>query len=231
MLPKPGKWMTLFKEFLGFPMLISAGWLLLIYIELEGSKSFFPIIFALILVTLFFWYKKNLSKPKKSRINFITHSTVIQALLLVAIMIVVYTIFSTQAHRTFGTMTNVDIKTGKTNISKETIKWRNWEKGLAEESSQKGETVFLDFTAKWCITCQVNKIRILEDKQVINLFSDKNITLIRADWTRQNKEIEDEIRKYGRIGVPLNILLRPGKPPYVFSEWLNKDELISLIGD
>ena len=110
-------------------------------------------------------------------------------------------------------------------------KGRSAESWIDPDQSQKGETVFLDFTAKWCITCQVNKIRILEDKQVINLFSDKNITLIRADWTRQNKEIEDEIRKYGRIGVPLNILLRPGKPPYVFSEWLNKDELISLIGD
>ena len=60
---------------------------------------------------------------------------------------------------------------------------------------------------------------------------EKKIKLIRADWTKQNKEIENEIKKYGRIGVPLNILLRPGKDPFIFSEWLDKDEFVDLLRD
>ena len=61
-----------------------------------------------------------------------------------------------------------------------------------------------------------NKVRVLEDEQLIDLFAEKNIILIRADWTKQNKEIENEIKKYGRVGVPLNILLRPGQAFYFF---------------
>ena len=102
---------------------------------------------------------------------------------------------------------------------------------MPEQFLQKGDTVLLDFTATWCITCQVNKVRVLEDEQLIDLFVEKNIILIRADWTKQNKEIENEIKKYGRVGVPLNILLRPGQAPFIFSEWLDKEEIVELLID
>ena len=57
---------------------------------------------------------------------------------------------------------------------KEKIEWKNWEIGLPEQFLQKGDTVLLDFTATWCITCQVNKVRVLEDEQLIDLFVEKN---------------------------------------------------------
>ena len=116
-------------------------------------------------------------------------------------------------------------------ITKQQNEWKNWEIGLPEQFLQKGDTVLLDFTATWCITCQVNKVRVLEDEQLIDLFAEKNIILIRADWTKQNKEIENEIKKYGRVGVPLNVLLRPGQAPFIFSEWLDKEEIVELLID
>ena len=98
---------------------------------------------------------------------------------------------------------------------------------MPEQFLQKGDTVLLDLQ-RLGITCQVNKVRVLEDEQLIGLFAEKNIILIRADWTKQNKEIENEIKKYGRVGVPLNILLRPGQSPFIFSEWLDKEEIVEL---
>ena len=52
-----------------------------------------------------------------------------------------------------------------------------------------------------------------------------------ADWTKQNKEIENEIKKYGRVGVPLNVLLRPGQVPFIFPEWLDKEEMVDFLID
>ena len=77
---------------------------------------------------------------------------------------------------------------------------------MPEQFLQNGKTVLLDFTATWCITCQVNKVRVLEDEQLIDLFAEKNIVIIRAVWTKLITEIVNEIKIYGRVGVPLNIL-------------------------
>ncbi len=223
LLPKPGNWMILLREFLGFPMLISVGWLLLVYVELEGTGSIFQIFLILSLITLFFWHKKNFPKTGKMGVRVFQRTSIIGLILLVTIAISTYHVFGSHFERKLSNET-IDAKL-------QNIEWVNWKVGLPEKFLQKGDTVLLDFTATWCITCQVNKVRVLEDNQVINLLFEKKIKLIRADWTKQNKEIENEIKKYGRIGVPLNILLRPGKDPFIFSEWLDKDEFVDLLRD
>ena len=223
--------MELLREFLGFPMLISAGWLLLIYIELEGNESILQIFVILILVTIFFWHKKHFPKQYKTSSNIIYQINVVRLVLIIAIVITAHSVFNAHSKKSFDTLSDRNEKDGVISITKEKIEWKNWEIGLPEQFLQKGDTVLLDFTATWCITCQVNKVRVLEDEQLIGLFADKNIILIRADWTKQNKEIENEIKKYGRVGVPLNILLRPGQAPFIFSEWLDKEEIVELLID
>ncbi len=230
-LPKPGKWMQLLREFLGFPMLISAGWLLLVYIELEGNESILQIFFILILVAIFFWHKKHFPKKSKTSFNILERINVVRLLLIVTIAITTHNVFNSHSRKSFDILSKGNKKDEVVSITKQQNEWKNWEIGLPEKFLQKGDTVLLDFTATWCITCQVNKVRVLEDEQIINLFTEKNIILIRADWTKQNKEIENEIKKYGRVGVPLNILLRPGQAPYIFSEWLDKEEIVNLLID
>ena len=230
-LPKPGKWMELLREFLGFPMLISAGWLLLVYIELEGNESILQIFFILILVAIFFWHKKHFPKQYKTGFNILNQINVLRLFLIITIAITAHSVFNTHSKISFDTLSDRNKKDEVVSITKEKIEWKNWEIGLPEQFLQKGDTVLLDFTATWCITCQVNKVRVLEDEQLIDLFAEKNIILIRADWTKQNKEIENEIKKYGRVGVPLNILLRPGQAPFIFSEWLDKEEIVELLID
>ena len=230
-LPKPGKWMELLREFLGFPMLISAGWLLLIYIELEGNESILQIFVILILVAIFFWHKKHFPKQYKTGSNILDQINVVRLFLIITIAITAHSVFNVHSKKSFDTLSDSNKKDEVVSITKEKIEWKNWEIGLPEQFLQKGDTVLLDFTATWCITCQVNKVRVLEDEQLIDLFAEKNIILIRADWTKQNKEIENEIKKYGRVGVPLNILLRPGQAPFIFSEWLDKEEIVELLID
>ena len=59
----------------------------------------------------------------------------------------------------------------------------------------------------------------------------KVLKILDFNLKKQNKEIENEIKKYGRVGVPLNILLRPGQVPFIFSEWLDKEEIVQLLID
>jgi thiol:disulfide interchange protein len=74
-----------------------------------------------------------------------------------------------------------------------------------------GQPVFVDFTAAWCVTCQVNKQSTLRNPQVLQAFADKNVLLLQADWTRQDPAISAALNALGRSGVPVYLLQAPGK--------------------
>ncbi|HNK07494.1 MAG TPA: thioredoxin family protein, partial [Giesbergeria sp.] len=88
-----------------------------------------------------------------------------------------------------------------------------------------GKPVFIDFTAAWCITCQYNKRNALADVQVLADFAAKGVTLLRADWTRRDPAITAALADLGRNGVPVYVLVAPGRTPVVMSEILSVSEL------
>jgi len=69
--------------------------------------------------------------------------------------------------------------------------------------------VYVDFTARWCVTCQVNK-RAYENPEVKEAFLDNNVVLLKADWTNQDPAITKELNKFGRAAVPFNVIYAPG---------------------
>jgi thiol:disulfide interchange protein DsbD len=81
--------------------------------------------------------------------------------------------------------------------------------------------VFIDFTAAWCVTCQINKKSTLSDSEVLTDLATHNVTLMRADWTRRDPAITAALSALGRSGVPVYVLQAPGKPPQVLSELLS----------
>jgi len=88
-----------------------------------------------------------------------------------------------------------------------------------------GQPVFVDFTAAWCITCQVNKKTTLASDSVLKHFADKKVLLLRADWTRRDSAISNAIEKLGRSGVPVYVLYRRQQDARVFSELLSSEEI------
>ena len=74
-----------------------------------------------------------------------------------------------------------------------------------------GRTVFVDFTAAWCVTCQVNKRTTLADAAVLADFDAQRVALLRADWTRRDAAISAELARLGRNGVPVYALYRAGQ--------------------
>ena len=74
-----------------------------------------------------------------------------------------------------------------------------------------GHMVFVNMTAAWCITCQVNERVALERPEVKAAFAAQGVVVLRGDWTRQDPAITAYLRSFGRDGVPLYVLYRPGR--------------------
>jgi thiol:disulfide interchange protein DsbD len=83
----------------------------------------------------------------------------------------------------------------------------------------------VDYTAAWCVTCQVNKRTTLADAEVLADFARRNVALLRADWTRRDPAITQALATLGRNGVPVYVLLAPGQPPVVLTELLSRQEV------
>jgi thiol:disulfide interchange protein len=104
--------------------------------------------------------------------------------------------------------------------------WQPWSVERVAEARAEGRPVFVDFTAAWCVTCQYNKRTTLADASVIDDFARRNVLLLRADWTRRDDAITQELTRLGRSGVPVYALYAPGAAqPRVLSEILSVAEV------
>lgn len=86
--------------------------------------------------------------------------------------------------------------------------WQEWSTEKIESAKQE-RPVFVDFTADWCITCKVTEATVLNTPQVQGLFARHNTLLLKADWTKQNASITQELERHNRRGVPLYLLYLP----------------------
>jgi thiol:disulfide interchange protein DsbD len=84
-----------------------------------------------------------------------------------------------------------------------------------------GRPVFVDFTAAWCVTCQFNKRGALADEAVLADIRARSVVLMRADWTRRDPLISQELSRLGRSGVPVYLLQAPGREPRLLPELLS----------
>jgi len=92
------------------------------------------------------------------------------------------------------------------------------------------DIVFVDITADWCATCQFNKINVLNTEEVNNLFIKNNVTLVRADWTKPNMQVNKFINQYDRFGIPFNAFFSKNYPKGILlSELLSKKEIEDAI--
>jgi thiol:disulfide interchange protein DsbD len=103
--------------------------------------------------------------------------------------------------------------------------WQPWSEAAVARSLAQGHPVFVDFTAAWCVTCQINKKSTLSNSEVLADFAAHQVTLMRADWTRRDPAITAALTALGRSGVPVYVLHAPGKAPLVLSELLSVSKM------
>ncbi len=110
------------------------------------------------------------------------------------------------------------------------FEWTEFDKFTLNQLIQNNRIVLLDFTADWCITCQLNKKTTLENKKLLSFFKREDVSLMRGDWTERDEKILNFIKSYDRLGIPVNIVYGPNnKKGIVLPEILTKQIIINSI--
>jgi len=105
--------------------------------------------------------------------------------------------------------------------------WIDFNESAIQEMVARGKTVFVDVTASWCLTCQVNKLLVLDSKAVLQAFKSQQVVAMQADWTKPNPIISAYLASYGRYGIPFNAIYGPQLPGgIVLHELLSKDAIL-----
>jgi thiol:disulfide interchange protein DsbD len=92
------------------------------------------------------------------------------------------------------------------------IVWQKWSPETVARLRGAGRIVYVDFTARWCATCQANKRVVFHSSAVLKEFRAKHIATLRGDWTNRDAQVTAELAKYHRSAVPFNELWLPGRP-------------------
>lgn len=202
-LPRPGKWMESFKQGMSFLLFATTGYLLWVYAGQIGLENLLGPIFGLSAVAVAAWIYGRWHLPHLQR------STRIIAVTLALIF------------AGGGVFLSAPPKPS-------TLTWEPWSQEKVDSYLAEGRPVYIDFTALWCATCQLNKKRAYT-KEVIALIKDKKIVMLKADKTNPSPEIEAKLKELNRTAIPVNVLLVPGKDkPFITPELLSPNDLIEL---
>jgi thiol:disulfide interchange protein DsbD len=109
------------------------------------------------------------------------------------------------------------------------VGWETYSPERLAQLRAEGKPVFVDFTAAWCLTCQVNKKVALEKTEVMAKFKEKGVTRLLADWTRNDPTITKGLSELGRNGVPVYVLYPPKGEPRLLPEVLTPAMVVEAL--
>jgi thiol:disulfide interchange protein len=206
-LPRPGAWMDTLRKFMAFPMFATVAWLLWVLGQQSGIDGAAALLVLLVVLAMLLW---GITLPGRSRGLVATFSVAALAFLAYAIgPNVVKTVDAAP----------IAVSSG----------WQAWEPGRVDQLLASNQSVFVDFTAAWCVTCQYNKTTTLANADVMRDLAGKKVVLLRADWTRRDPAITAALGQLGRSGVPVYVFYKNGQPPQVLSEILSVPEVRNAI--
>lgn len=191
-LPKPGAWMLRFKALMAFPMFATVVWLtwvLGLQVGMDGAAGLLAVLVALALAAWGVGQTRWLAALGIAS--------------LAAALLWAWPLWRVMADD--ASTTQVSINGNAANQA-----WQPWSAAAVAAHQAAGRTVFVDFTAAWCVTCQVNKRSTLGHPQVLAAFQQQGVVTMRADWTRRDAAIANELVRLGRHGVPVYALYRAG---------------------
>jgi thiol:disulfide interchange protein len=220
-LPKPGAWMDTLKQIFAFPMYASAAWLLWVLAQQTSSVGLGAALAGAILIALAAWaYQKSKFSGLRGRVTAIV--TAIAAVLLAVFLPFRYADVAAAS-------------TGSAAASSHAAEaWQPYDAARAAEINAAGRPLLVNFTASWCLTCLVNERNAFADSAVQEVFRDKGVTLMKADWTSRDPAITKALAAFGRAGVPLYVVYnaKPGSSePVVLPQLLTANIVHDAFAD
>jgi thiol:disulfide interchange protein/DsbC/DsbD-like thiol-disulfide interchange protein len=204
-LPRPGPWMEVLKQAVSIPIFGTVIWLTWVVAYAYGATMLLPLLTTFLLLAVAGWF---LGRWPAKR-----WSTTVAILIAVGVVVI-----SSIAPARLITKANGSLRV---EIANSAGGWQQWSPEAVERYQSQGRPVFVDFTASWCLSCQVNERVALGTPEVQKAFADANVVLMRADWTRYDDSITQALNQLGRSGVPTYALYAPGQStPQVLPEVL-----------
>jgi thiol:disulfide interchange protein len=192
-LPRPGRWMETLRQIVSVPIFITVIWLTLVIAQGYGVELLAALLAIFLLLAIAGWF---LGRWPAKRWATIVGTVIV--LCAVAIGFAAPSELST-------------VPTVATTVSAVENQWQPWTPAAVSEYTSQGRPVFVDFTASWCLSCQVNERVALDRPEVQQAFANANVVLLRADWTRHDAAITRALSALGRDSVPVYLLYTPGQ--------------------
>ena len=215
-LPRPGPWMLHVKQFMGFLLLATLLFLLYVLGAQRGLEGAIWASCFLLVISIACWMKGAFAVPTASAFK---RGVVLVLMLLLVLGSGVYFI-GDKFQSTRVASGDLQLRGG----------WQPFTPDRLQRELEQGRTVFVDFTAAWCLTCKFNEANVLESQDVREAFQRHGIVKLKADWTNGDPAITKLLQQFGRPGVPLYVLY-PAKneEPIVFPELLTKGMVLEKL--
>ena len=188
-LPRPGNWMIWLRHILGLALAATGVWLITVLTAQIGAKAAINVGALVVLMVAAIALKQMPASRLGRHAGKVTTALAVAALLAGAIA-----------------------PPAETSSSPTSTAWRTFDTGELQRLVASGKTVFVDVTADWCLTCQVNKKLVLDTAPVAGWLDRDGVISMRADWTRPDPAISAYLMSFGRYGIPFNAVYGPKAP-------------------
>jgi thiol:disulfide interchange protein DsbD len=216
-LPRSGPWLERFKQLLAFPLYATVIWLVWVLGAQTDNDGVVRLLLALLGIGFALWAWRIVRQGGSRFWGAAIAASVLSA------MVVAWPLLTAGAD--VRAQSAPDARVAATADGE----WLAFAPSRVTELTAGGQAVFVDFTAAWCVTCQVNKRLVLNDEAVRAAFARKKVALVRADWTRRDPVITQVLTSLGRSGVPVYVLYRPGREPLLLPEVLQRQTVLDAL--
>jgi thiol:disulfide interchange protein DsbD len=209
-LPRPGAWMDVLKQAVSVPIFATVIWLAWVLTNAYGASLLAALLAGFLLLAIAGWF---LGRWPAKR-----WATVVAALMVLGM--VALSVWAPGQLAQAESTPSVHAQG----------QWEPWSPEAVSRYQAAGQPVFVDFTAKWCLSCQVNERVALERPEVQQAFAAHHVALLKADWTRHDEAITQALTALGRDGVPTYLLYESGQSqPHILPEVLTPGIVVDAL--